>query len=124
MVAIAGASIAAPLAMPPTVKLVPPAGSADAIASLRTVSVVSIASAAACPDASSDPSTAATFGMPASSAAIGNGMPIRPVEQTNTSAVSHPSAAAVISHMRRASARPGSPVAAFALPELNTTAAA
>ena len=49
---------------------------------------------------------------------------MRPVEHTSTSAAAHPSSPATSSHMRRASVRPASPVAAFALPELRTTAAA
>ncbi len=55
---------------------------------------------------------------------MGIGMPMRPVWQTSTSVVAQPSACAVSSHMRSASARPGSPVAALALPELRITAAA
>ena len=47
-----------------------------------------------------------------------------PVWHTSTSVVAQPTAWAVSSHMRSASARPGSPVAALALPELSTTAAA
>ena len=49
---------------------------------------------------------------------------MRPVEHTSTSAVAQPRPAAVSSHMRNASRRPCSPVAALALPELSTTAAA
>ncbi len=49
---------------------------------------------------------------------------MRPVWHTSTSVVAQPSAWAVSSHMRSASARPCSPVAALALPELRITAAA
>ena len=62
--------------------------------------------------------------MPDSTGAIGIGIPMRPVEHTSTSVVAQPTASAVSSHMRSASARPCSPVAALALPELSTTAAA
>ena len=49
---------------------------------------------------------------------------MRPVWHTSTSVVAQPTACAVSSHIRSASARPCSPVAALALPELRTTAAA
>ena len=62
--------------------------------------------------------------MPDSTGSIGMGMPMRPVWHTSTSVVAQPTACAVSSHMRSASARPCSPVAALALPELSTTAAA
>ena len=117
IVAIAGESIAAPFAIPPTV-----AAPARATASFCLVSVVIIARAARLP-----PSTASSphsFGMPTSSASMGIGIPMRPVEHTSTSSGATPSPSAVSSHMRAASRRPGSPVAAFALPELDTTAAA
>ncbi len=117
IVAIAGDNIAAPLAMPPTV-----AAPAAATASFSLVSVVIIARAARePPSAASSPQS---FGMPTSSASMGIGMPMRPVEHTSTSSGAMPRPSAVSSHIRTASRRPGSPVAAFALPELNTTAAA
>ena len=103
--------------MPPTV-----AAPIVATASFGTVSVVMIARAASAPPAVD--TCAHSFGMPASIGAIGIGMPMRPVEQTSTSAASNPRPSAVSAHMPRASARPASPVAAFALPELSTTAAA
>ena len=56
--------------------------------------------------------------------AIGSGIPMRPVEQTRTSVGATPSPFPASSHVRRASSRPRSPVAALALPELSTTAAA
>ena len=117
IVAIAGDNIAAPLAMPPTV-----AAPARATASFANVSVVMIAQAARPPPSAA--SSPHSFGSPTSSASIGIGMPMRPVEHTSTSAVSAPRPPAASSHMRCASRRPGSPVAALALPELNTTAAA
>ena len=121
MVAIEGASIAAPFAMPPTVTFVPSASSTRSRASLRTVSVVRMASAARSPCA---PSVSASSGMPASMGAMGSGTPMRPVEHTSTSSGAHPRLSAVSSHIRRASRRPFSPVAALAFPELSTTAAA
>ena len=131
MVAMEGASIAAPLAMPPTFTVALPAPcpnaagrSSSTSVCLRTVSVVSIASAAALPPATSALSDAASFGMPASTGAIGIGIPIRPVWHTSTSVGAHPSDSAVSVHMRSASDRPTTPVAALALPELSTTAAA
>ena len=51
-------------------------------------------------------------------------MPIRPVEQTRTSLRSQPRASAASAAVPSATSRPGSPVAALALPELRTTAAA
>src|SRR5439155_892432 len=61
---------------------------------------------------------------PASNAAIGSGIPMSPVEQTRTSSARQPSCAATRAHVRSASARPASPVAALALPLLRTTAVA
>ena len=95
IVAIAGASIAAPFAIPPTRSTVPAATSASAYASLRTVSVVRIASAAAAPPAASARSCPASLGIPASIGAIGNGIPMSPVEQTSTSVGATPSPVAV-----------------------------
>src|SRR5581483_4316908 len=48
----------------------------------------------------------------------------RPVEHTRTSVGATPRPAPASSHIRPASARPRSPVAALAFPELRTTAAA
>ena len=83
-----------------------------------------MASAARWPAAVSPARSAAAAGMPVSTAAMGSGTPMRPVEQTRTSSGGQPSAVAVTSHMRRAWARPGAPVAALAFPALRTTAAA
>src|SRR5690349_24312382 len=49
---------------------------------------------------------------------------MRPVEQTSTSSGEHPRAPAATVHIRSASARPDSPVAALAHPLLRITAAA
>jgi hypothetical protein len=112
-----GASMAAPFAIPPTVKPAPRTS-----ASLRCVSVVRIASAA-----SASPSgrrAAASAGTPRSMTSIGRGMPMSPVEQTSTSVASPPIWAATAAHMRSAFAWPSAPVAAFAFPLLRMTAAA
>ena len=79
MVASPGASMPAPLAIPPTRK--PPAPTASDC--LGTESVVMIARAASsAPDTASSGTAAST---PASSRSIGRRSPIRPVEQTATS---------------------------------------
>ena len=79
MVARPGASMPAPLAMPPTVQPSPVARRP----AWRRVSVVRIASAASAPPSAS--SAAAAASTPASSRSIGSRSPIRPVEQTATS---------------------------------------
>jgi hypothetical protein len=66
IVAMSGASMAAPLAMPPTTKPSP-----GTTVSLRRVSVVMIASAAALPWAGSPLRAAARAGMPDRRAAMG-----------------------------------------------------
>ena len=123
MVAMAGESIAAPLAMPPTVMVTPPT-SKVAIASLATVSVVMMASAAERPASGVAARAAAAAGTPVVNGSIGMGIPIRPVEQTRTWLRSQPRASATSAAVPSATSRPGSPVAALALPELRTTAAA
>ena len=117
IVAMFGASIAAPLAMPPTTKPSPRTS-----VSLRTVSVVRIASAAWVPPSGESAPTRGTT--PCSIASIGSGMPMSPVEQTRTADGSHPRRSPTSSHVRSAWRRPASPVAAFALPLLRITAAA
>ena len=62
--------------------------------------------------------------MPCSTASIGSGLPITPVEQTRTSAGAMPSACAAAAAIARASCMPRAPVQALALPELTTTARA
>ena len=64
IVAIDGASIAAPLAMPPTVAARGAGSSTGCTVTLRTVSVVSMASAAATPPAASAVSCAPSSGTP------------------------------------------------------------
>ncbi|KIX78260.1 hypothetical protein SF23_07620 [Streptomyces sp. MBRL 10] len=75
MVARPGASMPAPLAMPPTVQ-----PSREAVAVLCTVSVVLMAMAAASPPSAD--SAAAAVSMPGRSLSIGSRTPMRPVEAT------------------------------------------
>ena len=91
-------------------------------ASLRTVSVVRMASAAAVPPRRERPATAS--GTPPWMRSMGSGIPISPVEHTSTSSGRHPIPAATAAQVASASARPRAPVAALALPLLSTTAAA
>ena len=120
MVASAGASMPAPLAMPPTVN-----PSMVTLAVLATVSVVMIATAASAPPSAD--STAVAASTPASRSGIGRRSPMRPVEQTPTSPgpVSSPAAvstAATCSAVTCVSAKPSGPVQALAPPEFSTTA--
>ena len=115
IVASAGASMPAPLAMPPTTK--PSPWPTEVLA---TVSVVMMASAAS-PPPSAD-SSAAAASTPGSSWSIGSRTPIRPVEATATSVAEQPSAAATCSAVAWVSWKPGAPVQALAPPELSTTA--
>ncbi len=62
--------------------------------------------------------------MPASTGAMGSGIPIRPVWHTRISDGSTPNPSATSAHMRSAPATPAAPVAALALPLESTTAAA
>ncbi len=116
MVASPGASMPAPLAIPPTRK--PPAPTASDC--LGTESVVMIARAASsAPDTASSGTAAST---PASSRSIGRRSPIRPVEQTATSPADSSSAIATHSAVAWVSWKPAGPVQALAPPELRTTA--
>ncbi len=119
IVAMFGPIIAAPLANP---VIVYPAF--WRVATLMPVSVVRMAWAAF--EKASRPVAASrvAFGMPASSTGIGSGRPITPVEATSTCSGAQPSSRATSSAMRSASARPCSPVQAFALPEQMTIARA
>jgi len=116
-----GAIIPAPLAMPPTVIVSPPAEK-RAVASFGRVSVVMMARAAPAPP--SQPSFSAAAAMPARTLSMGRRTPITPVEATTTSEGAHPTTRAVAAAISRASARPSSPVAALAQPALTTTARA
>ena len=119
IVAMFGASIAAPLAMPPTMKPGPPM-----TVSLRPVSVVRIACAAAVPLAALPLRPATRSMAPIRITPIGRVKPMSPVEHTSTSSGRHPSWAATRAHISSASSRPCWPVAALAHPLLSTTAAA
>ena len=85
MVAMLGASMPAPLAMPATVKV-----GCSTSTSLRPESVVRMPGAASAA-ASAEPDRAATSrGMPDSIGSIGSGMPMSPVEQTRTCSAATP----------------------------------
>ena len=118
MVAMLGASMPQPLAIPPTVKPSP-----RTTASLGRVSVVRMPLAA-----STWPWRLSLLGQLGGGveqlAASAGGMPIRPVEQTSISPGLQPTPSAAAAHIASASARPFAPVPALALPELTTTPAA
>ena len=121
VVAMSGAIIPAPFAMPPIVTS-PPARPTFSTLIFGRVSVVRIPSAAETPPPG--PSSFAAWSMPANTVGIGRGTPITPVEATRTWPGSMSSAAPARSAIARASARPGSPVQAFALPLFATIARA
>ena len=99
-----GASMAAPLAMPPTVKPSP----ATTI-SFGTVSVVMMALAASAAD-SRRPVRAMTIGsISGMTWSIGKGIPMRPVWQIRISSAVAPMSPATAVHSRSAASRPGSP---------------
>ena len=116
MVASPGASMPAPLAIPPTVN---PGPATTTV--LGTLSVVMMARAAAGPPSRASASWAAST--PAVILSIGSSSPMRPVEQTAMSSASTPSRAATWPAVARVSAKPAAPVQALAPPELSTTAA-
>ncbi len=115
IVARFGWIIPEPFVMPPTVK---PSPCATAV--FACVSVVRIASAASSPPPVE--SAAAAASTPASTRSIGSGAPITPVESTTTCSGCRSSSDAVRSAVAMASDSPCAPVAAFAIPELTTTA--
>ena len=116
MVASAGASMAAPLAMPPIWYTMP-----AMVQVFGTVSVVLIASAAASPPCPADAWAVAAV-TPASSRSSGSRSPISPVEQTAISPAPTPSSPARCSAVRWVSWKPAGPVHAFAPPEFSATA--
>ena len=91
---------------------------------MGTVSVVITAQAASWAAPGVWARAAAAAGTPSSNGSKSSSTPMTPVEATSTSEGSQPSSAATSSAVRLAVARPGSPVAALALPELRTTARA
>src|SRR3954452_18808402 len=115
IVASDGASMPAPLAIPPIVQPYP-----RCTVVLGTESVVMIARAASSPPSSASPFTAAVT--PGSSLSIGSRTPISPVEATATSIAPMPSSAARCSAVAWLSWNPSGPVQALAPPELRTTA--
>ena len=118
IVAMFGASMAAPFAMPPTTK-----PSASMTTCLVLVSVVKMALAATAAQAGDDPRPAKRIGKAAAIFSTSRRVPIVPVEQTRTFSGATASARAASSHVSSAASRPGAPVAAFAYPLLRTTAA-
>ena len=108
-----GRIMPAPFAIPPT-RMFPIEVAISRSACFGAASVVVIATAASAPPPSCRPAKARS--MPCSTISIGSCTPITPVEATSTCSVSQPSPAATSTVMRSASRRPGSPVAALALP--------
>ncbi len=121
MVAMSGAIMPAPLAMPQMVTAVPPSR-AIAAAPLGNVSVVMIALAASCQAPVS--ASAISWSITVSNFAASSGSPMTPVEARKTSAGLQPAAMAAISAVSLVASRPDLPVKALALPELTTSARA
>ncbi len=121
MVAISGAIMPAPLAMPLTVTVVLPMR-AVAVATLGKVSVVMIALAAA--RKSAGLACAARPAITGANFEASSGSPITPVEARKISAGLQPAALAAMSAVSLVAARPLLPVKALALPELTTSARA
>src|SRR3954452_2655913 len=115
IVASLGASMPAPLAMPPTYQ---PSRCCTVV--FGTESVVMIARAASGPPSSESALTAALT--PAVSLSMGSRTPISPVEATATSIAPSPSSAAACSAVAWVSWKPPGPVQALAPPELRATA--
>jgi hypothetical protein len=114
MVAMFGASMPQPLAIPPTVQ--PSPRTSD---SLGRVSVVRMPLAASLWPSRLKASPSLV--MPPRIFRIGSWKPMRPVEQTSISWAEQPTASAAASHIVSALARPLAPVPALALPELTMT---
>ena len=87
MVAMSGASMPAPLAMPATVKV-----GCSTRTSLRPESVVMMPWAASAAASAESDRAATSVGMPDSIGAMGSGIPMSPVEHTRTWSVGHPEA--------------------------------
>jgi hypothetical protein len=121
IVAMVGAIIPAPFAIAP-IRTAPAGVSISSEARLDALSVVRIASAVVRSSPSVSRSNACAI--PDSTAGIGNGTPITPVEATTTCVGGHSSRLATSSAMRCASRMPCAPVRQFALPLLATIARA
>ena len=120
MVAMSGAIMPLPLAMPATWAPVPATG---ADAPLGNVSVVPMALAAASQALESEAmSPAVSAGSAASTRSTGRSSAMTPVEATSTSWAAAPSAPATDSAVCWAAAYPDWPVKALAFPELTITA--
>ena len=121
MVAMSGAIMPAPLAMPLIVTLALPSFTV-AVATFGKVSVVMIALAALI----HSPEAACSASVPntPSNLVASSGSPITPVEARNTSLGLQPSALAAIEAVNEVACRPVLPVKALALPELTTSARA
>jgi len=119
MVAMSGAIMPAPLAMPLMVT-VPLPMLAVAVATLGKVSVVMIALAASFQNFPVAAVTSPSI-TPSNALAL-SGSPITPVEARNTSFGLQPIARAAISAVNLQASRPVFPVKALALPELTTSA--
>ena len=121
MVAMSGAIIPEPLAMP-FIVTARPSISARAVASFGKVSVVTMASAAAAqPSAESPPYRS---GSAARILPTGRGSPITPVEETKVSSAVQPTRPEAEAAVRAVASAPALPVKALALPELTTSARA
>ena len=119
MVAMSGAIIPAPLAMPLMVTAALPM-LVLAVATFGNVSVVMIALAASCQNSSLPAATIPSI-TPSNAVAL-SGSPITPVEARKTSFGLQPIARAAISAVNLQACRPVLPVKALALPELTTSA--
>ncbi len=121
MVAMSGAIMPAPLAMPLIVTIALPSFTV-AVATLGKVSVVMIALAALI----HSPGAAFSASVPSTplNLVASSGSPITPVEARNTSWVPHASALAAIEAVSVVACRPVLPVKALALPEFTTSARA
>ncbi len=121
MVAISGAIMPAPLAMPLIVTFALPSFTV-AVATFGKVSVVMIALAA--PSHSSGAACAASVPSTPLNLVASSGSPITPVEARNTSLGLQPRALAAMAAVRVVACRPVLPVKALALPEFTTSARA
>ena len=121
MVAMSGAIMPAPLAMPLIVTVALPSF-AVAVATFGNVSVVMIALAASSQRPGAAPATRPS--MTPSNALAFSGSPMTPVEARNTSPGLQPAALAASLAVNFAASRPVLPVKALALPELTTSARA
>ena len=115
MVAMFGAIMPAPFAIPPTMHVHFPDGNSTAT-SLGLVSVVMIARAASAPPCRERRRPASAT--PARTFSMGRRTPMTPVEATSTSSTGQAILSATIPAVSRASRRPPAPVPAFAHPAL------